>query len=144
MKRKVERRANKYIVPDWCKGICSNAGEVPCVYDCAKERDGRYFLAKPDLTLEDISPFPHYQWRIDTSPKERQIIAGLYLSKIVEKLTGIPEDPAWRQLERNNIEAEVYNTWWQIMDEWLDEANEKRGKKNGEVVVYEAEKAPGL
>jgi hypothetical protein len=37
------------------------------------------------MAIEDMPDFPLKDWMHNSSPKERQIIAGAYLTKIVEK-----------------------------------------------------------
>ena len=128
MKRQVERDPTKYIPPRWCADICVNSGRPGCVYDCAEERQGRFFVPDPDLTLEDIAPFPIHDWQINSSPKERQAIAGLYLSKLVEAVTGVPQD-AELDLLRKELEAASNEKLMEIVGKVL----------NGSM-VYEAEK----
>jgi hypothetical protein len=38
-----------------------------------------------DISIEDMPPFPIESWQFDSSPKERQIMAGVYLTKLVER-----------------------------------------------------------
>ena len=103
-KKKVEQ-GKKYIPPAWCKNMCTNSGNVACVYDCARNRDGRYFLPEDDLTLNDIAPFPLQEWNWNMSAKERQKIAGLYIAKLVEAVTGVPTDPDKAMIDNLDFET---------------------------------------
>jgi hypothetical protein len=38
-----------------------------------------------DISIEDMPPFSIESWQFDSSPKERQIMAGVYLTKLVER-----------------------------------------------------------
>lgn len=123
----MEREPTEYTPASWCKDICMNAGRPGCVYDCAEERKARYFLPNPDLTIDDLAPFPSHTWFINSSPQERQAIAGLYLSKLTEAITGVPQDE-----ERDRLKKE------------LDAASDERlleivGEVISSGVVYEAE-----
>ena len=103
-KKKVER-GKQYIPPAWCKDMCTNSGNVACVYDCAGNRDGRYFLPEDNLTLEDIAPFPLKEWQCNMSARERQAIAGLYIAKLVEAFTGVPIDPDKQMIDNLDLET---------------------------------------
>lgn len=109
----------RFIPPQWCKDICTNSGELVCVYDCAEEREGRFFLPDPDLTLKDIAPFPMRDWQINSSPKERQVIAGLYLAKLVEAVSGVPQDPERERLKKE-LDGASYERTWEIVTTMLD------------------------
>jgi hypothetical protein len=113
----------RFIPPSWCKDICTNSGELVCVYDCAAERQGRYFLPDPDLKLEDIAPFPVHDWQANSSPKERQIIAGLYLAKLVEAVTGVPTDPEYESLKKE-LDGASYERTWEIVGQILESTSD--------------------
>ena len=81
-------KQQRYRVPDWCTRICLAAESTACAYHCAKTRQGIYFLLIPALSIENMPPFPLDDWIHNTSPKERQIIAGAYLTKLVEQAQG--------------------------------------------------------
>lgn len=130
------KEGDRFIPPQWCRNICLNAGEIACVYDCARERDARFFLPYPDLKLADIAPFPIHNWRINSSPKERQVMAGLYLSKLVEAVTGIPTYPEDESLKKE-LDGESYARTWEIVQELLDGSN--NGEEAGPLKKREGE-----
>lgn len=121
------KESDRFIPPSWCRNICLNSGEPVCVYDCAAERKARYFLPYPDLKLEDIAPFPIHDWQINSSPKERQVMAGLYLAKLVEAVTGVPTDPEYESLKRE-LDGASYERTWEIVTRLLDEADGSNGQ----------------
>ena len=120
----MERKPTRHIAPDWCRDICINSGRPGCIYDCAGEREGRFFVPDPDLTLEDMAPFPIHDWQINSSPKERQVMAGAYLAKLVERVTGIPQDPE-RELLKKELDAASDERLMEIITEVLSSPNGK-------------------
>ena len=74
-----------YRPPDWCKDICLTAGSTACAHHCARTRRGVYFLLDQTIPIQDMPRFPLKDWIYNSSPKERQIIAGAYLTKLVEQ-----------------------------------------------------------
>ena len=77
-------KPQRYRVPSWCDQICLAAHSTACRTVCAKDRQGKFFVLLQYMTIEEMPPFPLQDWIENTSPKERQIIAGAYLTKIVE------------------------------------------------------------
>jgi hypothetical protein len=113
------KETDRFLPPSWCGNICLNSGETVCVYDCAAERKARFFLPDPDLKLEHIAPFPVHDWQINSSPKERQVMAGLYLAKLVEAVTGVPIDPEYDRLKKE-LGGASYERTWEIVCELLE------------------------
>jgi hypothetical protein len=62
-----------------------------CVEDCAPARDYRHFKLKDDLVFEDYPRFPLKLFLEELSPKVRQVVAAIYLAKIMDYLQGVPD-----------------------------------------------------
>ena len=110
------QKLQRYRVPDWCTRICLAAESTACVYHCAKTRQGIYFLLIPALSIEDMPPFPLDDWIHNTSPKERQIIAGAYLTKIVEQAQNKEPDP-YKNDDLAEFIASDVDSWMQAIME---------------------------
>ena len=64
-----------------------------CLGECAPNRDTSYFnLLDSIRTLHDLPRFNLDTWLDDLTPMERQVIAGLYISKIADLLMGYKDD----------------------------------------------------
>lgn len=117
MAKEVEREPTKYAIPAWCADKCINVGTIACEYECASERQARFFVADPELTLKDISPFPSHDWTWNMSPQERQACAGLYLEKTVEAITGVPQKPDDEKRKRLKMESVAQEDTWKLLGE---------------------------
>jgi hypothetical protein len=95
--------------------MCINAGTGACVNVCAEEREGRFFMLDRDITIEEMPPFPIESWQFDSSPKERQIMAGVYLTKLVERAQErispkyYYDSPAYVEMEGELVERNLYD-----------------------------------
>lgn len=77
--------------PTWCSSICRNSMNEVCVEDCAIKRDAEWFEVK-EIALEDMPRFPLKDFTNgDMTPKERQVCAGVYLAKVVDKMQGVTD-----------------------------------------------------
>lgn len=115
----------QYIIPSWCKDKCANSGTIACEYECAGERDARFFVADPEQSLHDIAPFPAHDWTWNMSAAERQAAAGLYLEKIVEAVTGVAQDPNDESRKKKLMESVNDESAWKLLTEmalWGEES----------------------
>lgn len=115
--KKVEREPTRYKVPQWCADKCINSGTIACEYECAGERKARFFVADPELTLEDIAPFPSHDWTWNMSGQERKTCIGLYMEKTVEAVTGVPQNPDDERRKRLKVEAVAQDKAWKLLGE---------------------------
>jgi hypothetical protein len=76
--------------PPWCSSICRNAMNEMCVEDCALKRDCSYFEPKPNLKLIDMPKFPVTK---DMTKEEKFTSVTIYLSKVVDHLQGVDDEP---------------------------------------------------
>lgn len=108
-----------YKPPAWCEPICQVANTTACVKHCARTREGIYFLLDPTVPIEEMPEFPINDWIHNTSPKERQIIAGVYLTKLVEKAQGKDAIPFV-----GNDELEEYKLY--DIDTWVEAITQEK------------------
>ena len=101
-----------HLPPPWCSSICRNALNEVCVEHCVVKRDCSGFEPKPNLKLADMPRFP----RTDGMSREERFTAvTVYLSKIVDHLTGIEDEtitpiirrPLQPVVAKSNVIAEV-------------------------------------
>ncbi len=78
--------------PPWCSAICRNAMNEICIESCNPKGDCSGFEVKPNLTLDDMPPFPETK---DMSKEEKFTSVTIYLSKVVDHLQGIEDEPAY-------------------------------------------------
>jgi hypothetical protein len=98
--------------PAWCGSICRNAMNEVCVEHCAPKRDCSGFDPKTNLKLADMPRFPRTE---AMSREERFTVVTVYLSKIVDHLTGTEDEtitPVIRRplapiVAKPNVVAEV-------------------------------------
>ena len=107
----------KYIPPDWCRDICLTADTIACAHHCARTRQGVYFLLDPTVPIEYMPKFPIKDWVHNTSPKERQIIAGAYLTKLVEQAQGGEALPYYENDELEEYTRSSIDSWIQAIEE---------------------------
>ena len=105
----------RYIPPDWCRDICLTADTTACVHHCARTRQGIYFLLDPTIPIEDMPEFPIKDWIYNSSPKERQIIAGAYLAKLVEQAQGREAVPYYENDELEEFIVNDIDSWVQAL-----------------------------
>ncbi|MCP4425764.1 MAG: hypothetical protein GY803_14815 [Chloroflexi bacterium] len=98
-KNKVEKKVGYYLPPNWCSQICRNSMNEVCIEGCAPNRKTTQFELKKDVNLSMLPPFPFREWQEDMNPAERKTVAGLYLSKIVDRLQG-RENNVWTRSTR--------------------------------------------
>lgn len=70
-----------------------------CIERCAPKRDASEFQVKDGIGLADLPRFPLRQWQQEMISGERQVIAGVYLAKVVDQLQGRQED-VWTRSAR--------------------------------------------
>ena len=76
--------------PVWCGSICRNAMNEVCVEHCAVKQDCSAFDPKPNLKLGDMPRFPNTK---DMTREEKFTSVTIYLSKVVDHLQGIEDEP---------------------------------------------------
>ena len=76
--------------PTWCSGICRNAMNEICIEACAVKRDCSAFEEKPNLKLVDMPRFPKTE---GMTREEKFTSVTIYLSKVVDHLQGIEDEP---------------------------------------------------
>lgn len=73
-----------------------------CMENCAIKRNTSAFILKDDVTLSTLPPFPQRAWQNEMNPAERQMIAGVYMAKVVDHLQG-RENNVWTRATRPYI-----------------------------------------
>jgi hypothetical protein len=89
-KFKEEPEVVHYVPPAWCGAICRNAMSEMCCEHCAIKRDTSYFEPKPDLNLSNMPRFPETK---DMTKEEKFTSVAIYLSKVVNHLQGVDDEP---------------------------------------------------
>ena len=72
--------------PAWCSAICYNSLSNLCIEDCAIAKDCRHFKLKRGIQLEQLARFPLEEFLNEMPPHARQIVIGIYMSKISDYL----------------------------------------------------------
>jgi hypothetical protein len=90
MMKKVERKLTELNMPPYtiCR-MCRNNMVDVCVEDCAPKGDCRHFDLKDGVNLQDMSRFPLEEFLNQMPPKVRQVVAAVYLAKVVDFLQGV-------------------------------------------------------
>lgn len=78
----------KYLPPYWCKDICIVSRSNACVFECAKNRDARFFVPIASIDITDMPPFPFHDFKWDMSGGERLACIGIYTAKLTERCQG--------------------------------------------------------
>jgi hypothetical protein len=101
-----ERNNSQYQLPPFSTcSLCKNRLSDLCVEECAPNVDYSWFLLKPDLNLEEMPPFPLAEFLDEMPPRVRQVVAAVYLAKIVDHLQGRYEYKLPRFTRTINLEV---------------------------------------
>jgi len=85
----MERNTSHLTLPPFSTcSLCRNRLNDLCVEDCAPNIDYRWFEIRKGVNLEEMPHFPLDEFIKHMPPKVRQIVAAVYLSKIVDQLQG--------------------------------------------------------
>jgi len=94
MKMMVERNDGKvlHLPPFSTCQLCRNSMSEGCVEGCAPAKDYRFFELKKGVNLPEMPRFPLKEFQEEMSPRVRQIVVAIYVSKIVDALQGVQDE----------------------------------------------------
>jgi hypothetical protein len=94
--------------PIWCSRSCGNNMNQLCIEDCSPARDARHFDLKPDVTIQDLPPFPMQEF-MDSKPYVRTLMLGLYQAKETEAIKKVLEFLGMELRDATRIRPPVYS-----------------------------------
>jgi hypothetical protein len=94
MKMMVERNDGKvlHLPPFSTCQLCRNNMSEGCVEECAPAKDYRFFELKKGVNLPEMPRFPLKEFQEEMSPRVRQVVVAIYVSKIVDALQGVQDE----------------------------------------------------
>lgn len=86
------KEAIQVLPPSWCGNICRNSMSEKCLEHCALKRDCSCFEPRSDMGLSAMPRFPLEETR-NMTREEKFTAVTVYLTKVVDYLNGIEEEP---------------------------------------------------